>query len=142
MLARADSPPAPPSLRALRTPTPLQGVKKVRVFKKFTYRGVDLEKLLTMKPANYIELLPARLRRRFTRGLTRKHTNLLQKLRKAKKEAKVAPGETTARPPTIKVRPGRVRRARTTHRPSLTPPPPSPPRSTPADAPAQHAHLA
>ena len=74
------------------------------MFKKFTYRGVDLEKLLSMKAASFIELLPARLRRRFKRGITRKHTTLLQKLRKAKKEAKIAVGETTARPPTIKVR--------------------------------------
>ena len=81
-----------------------QGTKKPRVFKKFTYRGVDLEKLLSMKAASFIELLPARLRRRFKRGITRKHTTLLQKLRKAKKEAKIAVGETTARPPTIKVR--------------------------------------
>jgi small subunit ribosomal protein S15e len=75
-----------------------------RTFKKFQYRGVDLEKLLTMKAGDYTRLLPARLRRRFGRGLRRKQTTLLQKLRKAKKEAKIAPGETTARPPTVKVR--------------------------------------
>lgn len=81
-----------------------QESKKKGSFKKFQYRGVDLEKLLSMKAASFIELLPSRLRRRFKRGITRKHTTLLQKLRKAKKEAKIAPGETTARPPTIKVR--------------------------------------
>uniref|UniRef100_A0A7R9ZA18 40S ribosomal protein S15 n=1 Tax=Pseudictyota dubia TaxID=2749911 RepID=A0A7R9ZA18_9STRA len=32
-------------------------------------------------------MLPSRIRRRFRRGLTRKHTTLLKKLRKAKKEA-------------------------------------------------------
>jgi hypothetical protein len=30
-----------------------------------------------------VELLPSRMRRRFSRGLTRKHTTLLKKLRKA-----------------------------------------------------------
>jgi small subunit ribosomal protein S15e len=53
------------------------------VFKKFTYRGVDLDKLLDMGHKEVIELLPARLRRRFRRGLKRKHTTLLKKLRKA-----------------------------------------------------------
>ena len=41
-----------------------------------------------MAPADVIQLLPARLRRRFARGLTRKHTTLLKKLRKAKREVK------------------------------------------------------
>ncbi len=54
-----------------------------RVFKKFTYRGVDLDKLLDMSNQEVLELLPARIRRRFSRGLTRKHTTLLKKLRKA-----------------------------------------------------------
>ena len=30
-----------------------------------------------------VELLPSRIRRRFSRGITRKHTTLLKKLRKA-----------------------------------------------------------
>lgn len=60
-----------------------QGTKKPRVFKKFSYRGVDLDKLLEMSHSDVIELLPARLRRRFDRGLTRKYTTLLKKLRKA-----------------------------------------------------------
>jgi small subunit ribosomal protein S15e len=34
-----------------------------------------------------MRLYPARARRRFSRGLTRKYTTLLKKLRKAKKEA-------------------------------------------------------
>lgn len=79
-----------------------EGGRKARIFKKFTYRGVDLDKLLDMKHAEVIALLPARLRRRFARGLTRKHTSLLKKLRKAKKEAKVHPGEVHAKPDTIK----------------------------------------
>lgn len=61
----------------------LQESKRKRVFKKFSYRGVDLDKLLEMGHSDVIELLPARLRRRFDRGLTRKYTTLLKKLRKA-----------------------------------------------------------
>jgi small subunit ribosomal protein S15e len=65
-----------------------EAIKRKRIFKKFTYRGVDLEKLLDMGNAEVIELLPARIRRRFARGLTRKHTTLLKKLRKAKRDVK------------------------------------------------------
>jgi small subunit ribosomal protein S15e len=62
--------------------------KKRRAFRKFSYRGVDLDKLLDLSAAEVVELLPARIRRRFSRGITRKHTTLLKKLRKAKKEIK------------------------------------------------------
>ena len=65
-----------------------EAIKRKRVFKKFQFRGVDLDKLLDMKPAEVITMLPARLRRRFSRGLTRKHTTLLKKLRKAKRDVK------------------------------------------------------
>jgi len=43
---------------------------------------------LDLKPAEVINMLPARLRRRFSRGLTRKHTTLLKKLRTAKRNVK------------------------------------------------------
>lgn len=65
-----------------------EAIKRKRVFKKFQFRGVDLDALLDKKPAEVIQLLPARLRRRFNRGLTRKHTTLLKKLRKAKRDVK------------------------------------------------------
>ena len=72
--------------------------------KKFTYRGVDLDKLLSMPPAEFTKMLPSRLRRRFDRStLNQKHLGLLKRLRKAKKEAKPAPGELHARPATVKV---------------------------------------
>jgi small subunit ribosomal protein S15e len=35
-----------------------------------------------------VELLPSRIRRRFSRGLTKNHTTLLKKMRKAKKDMK------------------------------------------------------
>ncbi|MEW5307354.1 MAG: hypothetical protein WDW38_001260 [Sanguina aurantia] len=61
--------------------------KKPRTFRKFTYRGVDLDQLLDMKNDDLIELFHARVRRRFQRGLKRKPLALIKKLRKAKKES-------------------------------------------------------
>ncbi|KAF5299283.1 hypothetical protein FQA39_LY02456 [Lamprigera yunnana] len=69
---------------------PLEGdefVKKKRTFRKFTYRGVDLDQLLDMPNEQLMELMHARARRRFSRGLKRKPMALVKKLRKAKKEA-------------------------------------------------------
>lgn len=61
--------------------------KKKRTFRKFTYRGVDLDQLLDLTSDNLMELVHARARRRFSRGLKRKPLALIKKLRKAKKEA-------------------------------------------------------
>jgi len=61
---------------------------KKRTFRKFSYRGVDLEKLLDLSQEKLCELLHARARRRLRdRGLKRKHATLLKKLRDAKKSA-------------------------------------------------------
>jgi len=61
--------------------------KKKRTFRKFTYRGVDLDQLLDMGMKQLTDLVHARARRRFNRGVKRKNMALLKKLRKAKKEA-------------------------------------------------------
>ncbi|XP_026291494.1 uncharacterized protein LOC113216023 [Frankliniella occidentalis] len=61
--------------------------KKKRTFRKFTFRGVDLDQLLDMPAEQLMELMHSRARRRFTRGLKRKPMALVKKLRKAKKEA-------------------------------------------------------
>ncbi|GAA99256.1 hypothetical protein E5Q_05950 [Mixia osmundae IAM 14324] len=71
-----------------------QELRKRRTFRKFTYRGVELEGLLDLSNEQLMELVHARARRRFQRGLKRKPTALIKKLRKAKKEA--APGEKPA----------------------------------------------
>lgn len=63
-------------------------MRKKRAFKKFTYRGVDLDKLLDLSPEELMDLVPARARRRFSRGLKRKPMALIKRLRKAKREAK------------------------------------------------------
>ncbi|XP_045481037.1 40S ribosomal protein S15 [Harmonia axyridis] len=64
-----------------------EAIKKKRTFKKFTYRGVDLDQLLDISTEQLSELMNCRARRRFSRGLKRKPMALLKKLRKAKKEA-------------------------------------------------------
>eukprot|EP00890_Picochlorum_soloecismus_P002686 jgi/Picsp_1/3418/NSC_06256-R1_40s ribosomal protein s15 len=60
---------------------------KKRSFRKYSYRGVDLEQLLDMNTDELVELYGARQRRRFQRGLNRKCMALIKKLRKARKAA-------------------------------------------------------
>merc|ERR1719350_521812 len=62
-------------------------LKKKRTFRKYTYRGVDLDQLLDMSSEQLMELFNCRARRRFTRGMKRKPMALIKRLRKAKKEA-------------------------------------------------------
>ena len=59
--------------------------KKRGLGKKFSYRGVDLDKLLDMSINDLMELLPARQRRKFSRGISRGPNTVLKKLRVAKK---------------------------------------------------------
>ncbi|CAA6670397.1 unnamed protein product [Spirodela intermedia] len=62
------------------------GQPKKRTFKKFSFRGVDLDQLLDMGTDELVKLFTARARRRFQRGLKRKPMALIKKLRKAKPE--------------------------------------------------------
>ncbi|KAG5647460.1 hypothetical protein DXG03_009391 [Asterophora parasitica] len=62
-------------------------LKKRRTFRTFSYRGVELDKLLDLSNEEFVELVHARARRRFQRGLKRRPMGLIKKLRKAKKEA-------------------------------------------------------
>jgi len=61
-------------------------LKKKRVFRKFTFRGVDLDALLDKSNDELMQMLKARARRRYSRGLKSKAKTLLKRLRKAKKE--------------------------------------------------------
>merc|ERR1711982_83579 len=61
-------------------------LKKKRTFRKFTYRGVDLDQLLDMNNEQLMELFVCRVRRKISRGLKRKPMALIKKLRKKKKE--------------------------------------------------------
>jgi small subunit ribosomal protein S15e len=63
-------------------------LRKKRAFKKFTYRGVDLDKLLDLNHEELMELVNSRQRRRFSRGLKRKPMALIKRLRKAKAAAR------------------------------------------------------
>ncbi|GLB41806.1 putative ribosomal protein [Lyophyllum shimeji] len=62
-------------------------LKKKRTFRTFSYRGVELDKLLDLSNEEFVDLVHARARRRFQRGLKRRPMGLIKKLRKAKKEA-------------------------------------------------------
>ena len=63
---------------------------KKRTFRKFQYRGVDLENLLKMADNKLVDLYPARQRRRLNNtGLKPKYQNLRAKLRKARKGLQV-----------------------------------------------------
>lgn len=61
-------------------------MKRKRTFRKFQYRGVELDKLLDMSNEDFVKLVHARARRRFQRGLKRRPMALIKKLRAAKKE--------------------------------------------------------
>ncbi|CAA2999931.1 40S ribosomal S15 [Olea europaea subsp. europaea] len=64
-------------------PETAAGQPKKRTFKKFSFRGVDLDALLDMSTDELVKLFHARARRRFQRGLKRKPMALIKKLRKA-----------------------------------------------------------
>lgn len=72
-------------------------LKKRRTFRKFSYRGIELDNLLDLSNDDFMKLVHARARRRFQRGLKRKPMGLIKKLRKAKNEAQ--PNE---KPATVK----------------------------------------
>lgn len=58
--------------------------KKNRVFKTFSFKGIDLKDLVEMKNEEFAQLCGARVRRRFSRGLGSKPMGLIKKLRAAK----------------------------------------------------------
>lgn len=62
-------------------------MRKKRTFRKFTFRGIDLDKLLDLSMEEFTELVHARARRRMSRGLKRKPMAFIKRLRKAKKNA-------------------------------------------------------
>ena len=60
-------------------------LRKKRQFKKFTYRGHEVERLLDMSKEELSLELHARARRRMMRGITKKPQALMKKLMKVKK---------------------------------------------------------
>lgn len=61
--------------------------RKKRTFKKFSFRGKDLEGLLQLSPEETMDLLCARARRKFRRGTSAAEVRYMKKLRKAKAAA-------------------------------------------------------
>merc|ERR1712070_1356834 len=68
-------------------PEQAAALKAKRSFRKFSYRGIDLDELLDLSSEQLRDVVHARARRRFNRGLKRKPMGLIKKLRKAKQEA-------------------------------------------------------
>ncbi|KAL2269767.1 hypothetical protein VTJ83DRAFT_1951 [Remersonia thermophila] len=62
--------------------------RRKRTFRKFTYRGIELEALLDLGSDELRDVVHARARRKINRGLKRRPMGLIKKLRKAKQEAK------------------------------------------------------
>merc|ERR1711936_39454 len=73
-------------------------VKKRRTFKKFSYRGIDLDDLLNMSTEEFTNMTNSRHRRSLRRGLKKKHSNLIAKLNKEK----IAVHGTMERPKPVK----------------------------------------
>ena len=64
-------------------------LRKKRAFRKFTFKGIDLDKLLDLTNDELMDLVSCRARRRMSRGLKRKPMALIKRLRAAKKNAPV-----------------------------------------------------
>ena len=62
----------------------IAALRKKRQFKKFTFRGLELDKLVELSHEELMNFVHARARRRMQRGLKRKPMALIKKLRKAK----------------------------------------------------------
>jgi small subunit ribosomal protein S15e len=59
-------------------------LRKKRQFKKFTFRGLEVEKLIDLSHDELLAVVHARARRKMQRGLKRKPMALMKKLAKAK----------------------------------------------------------
>ncbi|MFS7938554.1 putative ribosomal protein S19/S15 [Helianthus anomalus] len=67
-------------IQNLKVDVAAAGAPKKRTFKKFSFRGVDLDALLDMSTNELVKLFTARARRRFQRDLKRKPMALIKKL--------------------------------------------------------------
>ena len=75
--------------------------RKKRTFKRFTFRGKDLEDLLKLNPEETMDLLCSRARRKFRRGTSAAEVAYIKKLRKAKANAVEVDG-VLEKPATVK----------------------------------------
>jgi small subunit ribosomal protein S15e len=83
-----DAPVSIASLQADEDEERAAELKKKRSFRKFSFRGIDLDAMLDLSTEQLVDILHARARRRFSRGLLLKRPvkQLKKKLIKAKKE--------------------------------------------------------
>ena len=65
----------------------IAALRKKRQFKKFTFRGLELEQVLDLSKEELVDFVNARARRRMKRGLGRKYMAYVNKLKKAKAAA-------------------------------------------------------
>merc|ERR1712000_297243 len=76
--------PRTPSLRPHLCPASTAGMadateqRKKRTFRKFSYRGIDLDQLLDLSSEQLTELVTCRARRKFKRGMRRKPLALVK----------------------------------------------------------------
>ncbi len=66
----------------------IAALRKKRQFKKFTFKGLELEQVLDLSNEELLNFVNARARRRMKRGIGRKPNALVKKLRKAKADTK------------------------------------------------------
>lgn len=71
--------------------------KKKRTFRKFSWRGIDLDQLIDLNTDQFVEMVHCRARRKFVRGIRGKPLGLLKRLRKSKQG--LSEGQ---KPPTVK----------------------------------------
>lgn len=78
-------------------------LRKKRQFKKFQFRGVELDQLMDLSNEEFMNVVHARARRRMKRGLKAKENGLMKKIRDAKKDCeKRLKTDTEAKPKVIK----------------------------------------
>lgn len=70
--------------------TPLQEVKKARSFRKFTYRGVDLDQLLDLGTDELVQLFSARSRRWCAVGRVTARESLWRRRRRRRVRARAS----------------------------------------------------
>ncbi|KAF0852354.1 40S small subunit ribosomal protein uS19 (rpS15) [Andalucia godoyi] len=69
--------------------TKLEELKKKRTFRKYSFRGVELDNLLDLNDEQFAQMLTCRHRRKFNRGVKLGVQTLLKKCRKSKKDLKI-----------------------------------------------------
>jgi small subunit ribosomal protein S15e len=62
----------------------MNNIQKKRLFKKFAFRGIEMENLTKISSSELIKTLTSRGRRKFSRGLQQKPITFIRKLRQMK----------------------------------------------------------